>query len=52
MLRLKNATAEFHGSLFVINVNSVKCGAVVNFKRVIKRKKCLLTSLNMEAATV
>jgi len=32
LLRLKTATAEFHGSHFVINVNNVKYGVVMNFE--------------------
>ena len=31
LLRLKIATAEFHGSLFV-NVNNMKYGVVMNFE--------------------
>ena len=32
MLKLKIATAEFHSSLFVINVNNMKHGVVMNFE--------------------
>ena len=32
MLRVKIATAEFHGSLFVINVSNMKYDVVMNFE--------------------
>jgi len=32
LLWLKIANAEFHGRLFVINVNNVKYGIVMNFE--------------------
>ena len=32
LLRLKIATAEFHSSLFVTDVNNMKYGVVMNFE--------------------